>query len=76
MNKGKTVVPLRLSDELLALIADEVERSKLHRRKGQPFDRSSWIRQAIIDKLKHSARSRGASTDELAALDAFPETGV
>jgi hypothetical protein len=75
MNKGNPRVILRMEPRLLALVAAEVERSKLHR-KGQPHDRSTWIRQACIDRLKHSARSRGADSAELAELDAFPTNGV
>jgi hypothetical protein len=75
MNKGNPRIILRCEPRLLELLALELERTN-SRRKGRPFDRSAWIRQAMIDKLRHSARARGASTGELADLDAFPETGV
>lgn len=74
MAKGSTIKPIRFEDDLLAAIAAEIERTN-SRRKGRPFKFSQWVRQACIDKLKHSARSRGASAAELADLDAFPETG-
>ena len=75
MNDGNPRVILRMPQKILDLVKAEVDRSKLHRKSGG-FDRSSWIRQAVIDKLRHSARSRGASAADLADLDAFPETGI
>jgi hypothetical protein len=75
MNKGNPRVIFRVEQRLLDLIGLELERANA-RRRGQPFDRSAWMRQAIIDKLKHGARSRGGSIEELRDLDVFPETGT
>lgn len=74
-NKGNPKVVVRFEPELLALVSAEVDRTN-EKRRDQPFTLSAWLRQAAIDKLRHSARSRGASTADLAKLDAFPETGV
>jgi hypothetical protein len=51
---------IRFGDELDAAIEAEVGR------RGVQF--SEWIRSAAIEKLKHSARSRRASGDDLAKL--------
>ena len=75
MNKGNPRIILRMEPRLLELVTAEVERTNA-RRRGQPYTLSAWIRQAAIDKLKHTARSRGAAAADLAELDAFPETGV
>jgi hypothetical protein len=74
-NKGSPTVTLRFEPELLALLDAEIDRTS-GRRKGPPYTRSTWMRQAVIDKLRHAARSRGADAADLADLDAFPETGV
>ncbi len=75
MNAGNPRIIFRLEPELLDLLTAELERTNAYR-KGRPFSQSAWIRQACIDKSKHSARSRGADLPELAELGAFPETGV
>jgi hypothetical protein len=74
--KGSPRVILRIEPQLLDLIQAEIERSRLHRRTGQPHNVSTWLRQAAIDRLKHSARARRASTADLANLNAFPDEGV
>jgi hypothetical protein len=73
--KGNPRVIIRIEPELLRLIDVELQRSTQHR-KGQPHNLSTWIRQACIDRLKHSARSRGARARDLADLSAFPDEGV
>jgi hypothetical protein len=77
-NKGNPRYVVRFEPRLLELMLDEIDSTNA-RRKGLPFKVAQWIRQACIDKLKHSARSRRADLAELAELaelDAFPETGV
>jgi len=75
MNKGNPKIVVRLPPRLQELLTAEIARTNTNRR-GPLFDQSSWLRQAILDKLKHSARARRASTGELAELDAFPRNGV
>lgn len=57
MAKGSKVVQVRVKNELLSKM-DAIIRSLNHHRKGEPFDRSSFIRKAIVDKVKHVLRSR------------------
>ncbi len=75
-SEGSPRVIIRIEPELLDLIQAQIGRSRLHRRTGQPHNVSTWLRQAAIDRLKHSARARGASTADLANLNAFPDEGV
>lgn len=57
MSKGSKIVPVRVPEELLLLLDSAIVRSQ-----GDPtrtaWTRTSYILQAIIDKLNHSARSR------------------
>lgn len=57
MSKGSKVIPFRLSDLYLAAL-DEAVRSANRRTKGEPYDRSSWIRKAVTEKLDHLRRSK------------------
>lgn len=49
------MIPFRLSDLYLAALDAAVE-SANKRTKGAPYDRSSWIRKAITEKLDHLMR--------------------
>jgi hypothetical protein len=71
--KGNDRKVIRFAPELLDVIKAELDRRG---QKGEKPDFARWVRQACIDKLKHAARSRGASTAELAELDAMPTTGL
>jgi hypothetical protein len=71
--KGNDRKVIRFAPVLLAAIEAELGRRE---RNGKRLDLAQWVRQACIDKLKHAARSRGASTAELAELDAMPTTGL
>lgn len=66
---------MRFPPNLLELVEAEVERTNANR-KGVPYELGQWIRQACIEKLRHSARSRGIKDPELAELDSFPTTGL
>ena len=57
MSKGSTVVLVRITAEMLDEMKIEINRLN-HRVKGEPYNRSSFIRKAIMDKLDHIARSR------------------
>lgn len=57
MAKGNKVVPVRIDNLLLGIMKYEINLANRYRR-GQPFDMSSFIRQAIIDKINHRERSR------------------
>jgi metal-responsive CopG/Arc/MetJ family transcriptional regulator len=56
-SKGRQVVPVRFSPELLALV-DETIASRNRHSPGEPWDRSEFIRQAVRDKISHARRSR------------------
>jgi DNA-directed RNA polymerase subunit RPC12/RpoP len=57
MNAGNKPVLVRLPAELLQAIGEEILASYQVRKEGQ-WTVSSWIRQAIRDKLAHCERSR------------------
>ncbi len=69
--KGNDRKVIRFAPQLLDAIEAELARP---RRKGEPPAFAQWVRQACIDKLKHAARSRRASTQELVELDSMPTT--
>jgi hypothetical protein len=75
MSKGNPRVILRVEPRLLALVQAEISRVN-ERRRAEPYELSSWVRQAMIEKLRHGARSRGGDgVAELAELEAFAEVG-
>jgi metal-responsive CopG/Arc/MetJ family transcriptional regulator len=55
--RGSTIVPIRLNDELLEILDDTIERVN-KRHFEEPFNRTSFIRKAICDKLRHYERSK------------------
>jgi hypothetical protein len=57
MSKGSPVIPLRVPPEVLALVDGAVERSQTARRAGG-WSRSSFILEAITEKLAKMKRSR------------------
>lgn len=54
--RGSKIVPVRIDNELLQQLKDTLARLE-HRRPNEPYTTSSFIRQAIVDKIKHYARS-------------------
>jgi hypothetical protein len=61
MSRGTQHLPLRIDPETLARIDAEVERQN-RTRAGEPYSRSTWIRQAIrerLDKLERGRRPAG-----------------
>jgi len=57
MSKGSRIVNVRINDELYMRMFKQIEGTN-ETRKGEPFDVSGFIRQAIEDKLAHNKRSR------------------
>jgi len=57
MSKGSRIVPVRIPDDLFVRMLCQIEATN-ERRKQEPFDVSSFIRQALEDKLDHCSRSR------------------
>jgi hypothetical protein len=57
MSRGSNIVPVRISHETLAMV-DRIICELNRRTKGTPYDRSSFIRKAIKDHVKHIWRSR------------------
>jgi len=55
--KGSPIIPVRIPNPLLEQIDREVDRSQTHRRIGA-HTRSSFIIEAIADKLAKIERSR------------------
>lgn len=53
-----TIVTLRVPNRYLARIEEEVKHSKAVRVKATPYNRNSWINQAIFEKLEHLDRGR------------------
>ena len=54
--RGSTIVPVRVPTDQLDMMDAAILRVNLVR-EGEPFDRSSFIRAAITEKLQHYARS-------------------
>jgi len=57
MSKGTPFVSVRVPDDLLQQIEQEIARTNQNTRNA-PFTRSSWILVAIREKLAHAKRSR------------------
>lgn len=57
MSRGNPIVQMRVDDELLQKIDEAIESRNEHSREA-PWTRSDWLRQAVLDKLSHIARSK------------------
>lgn len=55
--KGNQIVCIRMEAEFLKQIDEEIEKVN-ERRIGEPYDRSMFIRAAVIEKINHYKRSR------------------
>jgi Arc/MetJ-type ribon-helix-helix transcriptional regulator len=55
--KGNPYVPLRVDPELLAWIDEQVAKSMKHAR-GEPYDRSSFIRSCIRERREKYRRAK------------------
>jgi Arc/MetJ-type ribon-helix-helix transcriptional regulator len=55
--KGNPYVPLRVDPELLAWIDEQVRKSMKHAR-GEPYDRSSFIRSCIRERREKYRRAK------------------
>lgn len=60
MSKGSKIVPVRLSDEILVTLDELVDRCNQNR-KEEPYNRSTFIRNLICDKLSHVLRAEKAA---------------
>jgi hypothetical protein len=56
--RGSRIIPVRFEDELLNEVLAELS-MKGSRKSGSKASLSSWIRQAVAEKLAHAKRSRG-----------------
>jgi hypothetical protein len=57
MSSGSTIIQVRFPDDLLTSLLVEIDRVN-RLRTHEPYNTSSWIRQAVADKLAHCARGR------------------
>jgi|SRR5271168_1558725 len=57
MSLGSPRVTLRIPENLLEQIKETIDRNNL-RARGEPWDTTSWIIDAIRDKLAHQDRGR------------------
>lgn len=57
MAKGNPIVPLRLNPKLIAIVDAAIASANVVR-KEEPYTRSSWIKEAIRQKLSHLDRSK------------------
>lgn len=60
MSKGSPIITLRIPAELLANVQVVVAETGANC-KGEPWNLTTWILQAIKDKLAHQQRAREAS---------------
>jgi len=58
MSRGKPKVVVRLDHSLMEQVRDAVERRNAGHVTAHHWDVSAYVRQAIVDKLKHDKRSR------------------
>lgn len=58
MSKGSKVVVVRIPAELGTEIDDAIHAANAVTRE-EPYNRSTWVRKCITDRLKHLARGRG-----------------
>lgn len=59
MSKGRKIVPVRLSQEIIHEVNLAIERAKLHansKSKLVDFTFGEWVRKAIQEKLDHLKR--------------------
>jgi hypothetical protein len=63
MSKGSPLIALRLPGETLAMLDQLIEKNNRSKR-GEPWTRSSWLRDCIIDKVFHQFRARFRTTFE------------
>jgi hypothetical protein len=57
MSRGSQVVTLRIPPLLLAAIDAKVKES-VQTKKDEPYNRSTWILQCIMEKFNHLERSK------------------
>lgn len=75
MSKGSKIVPIRIPDELMKSIGEELK-SRKDAGALRPISFSAWVRQAIKEKIAHAKRSRGKGRKpQMVAVD-FDETGA
>jgi hypothetical protein len=74
MSRGNPITLLRLPPDLLRLIDEEVIRQNAFR-PGEPYTRSSWIRQALKERLDHLARARRQRRNRRSAEASAGELG-
>ena len=55
-SKGSPIIPTRIPQLVLSMIDEEVEITKARK---PTYTRSAFIAEAINEKLRHRARSRG-----------------
>lgn len=56
MAKGSKIVQVRIPDKMLDAMIIALDKAN-ERRREAPYDMSSWVRAAIVEKLAHLARS-------------------
>jgi len=71
VSKGNRKVVVRIEPALWALIDDEIGRAESDPLRP-PHTVSSWVRQAMLDKLRHADRSRKVKRPALGLLTASP----
>jgi len=57
MSKGNPILQVRVPAELLRQVESSIHSANLAR-KDRPYDLSSWIRHAIVEKLEKLKRSK------------------
>jgi len=60
MNNGSKRITIRIGDELLQLVREEVAKKTNSPATGGNWTVSEWILQAVVEKLNHARRSRGS----------------
>jgi len=63
MSKGSQIIPVRIPEDLLAVVQQTIQ-SANSKRRHEPYTVSSWIRQCVAEKLSHLKRSKGRRRKE------------
>ncbi len=71
VSKGNRKVVVRIEPALWDLIEEEIGRAEADPLRP-PHTVSSWVRQAMLDKLRHADRSRKVKRPALGMLTASP----
>lgn len=75
MSKGSPIITFRLVEDDLEILEETVERNN-ETRKQEPWTRSSWIRAAIVERLRHQERAKNKRWKSTSVEETTSKEGV